>query len=342
MSDTDLFAQQESNRRRSVWLVAGFIVFFAWVGFGGDVALALLTKGPAPGSYHHVVPVIGIVTTLVAGGICWYSWRYGAERILWATGAWEVIEPATLEQTQLVNVVEEMAIAAGLPKPRVWIVPDDDPNAFATGRDPGTASLAVTEGLLKTLNREELQGVVGHEMAHIRNLDTRLMTLLAAMVGAIALMSDGLGRISRGGGRMLGGGAEKEGQGGRGGNPLGLLLLVLWVLTLVIAPIVSRFLAMAVSRKREYLADATGAQLTRNPGALASALEKLTQASAPTRALTQGAAHLCIVDPLGNSFASKEGFLGDLFASHPPIAQRIIRLKGMAYQAAKQVPVAQQ
>ena len=230
------------------------------------------------------MPVIGIVTTLVAAGICWYSWRYGADRILWATGAWEVIEPTTLEQKQLVNVVEEMAIAAGLPKPRVWIVPDEDPNAFATGRDPGTASLAVTEGLLKTLNREELQGVVAHEMAHIQNLDTRLMTLLAAMVGAIALMSDGLGRISRGGGRMLGGAAGKEGQGGRGGNPLGLLVLVLWILTLVVAPIVSRFLAMAVSRKREYLADATGAQLTRNPGALASALEKLTQASAPTQA----------------------------------------------------------
>lgn len=338
MSDTDLFAQQESNRRRSSWLVAGFILFFAWVGFGGDVAWALLTRSASPGGYHHVVPVIGIVTTLVAGAICWYSWRYGAQRILWATGAWELIEPATLEQKQLVNVVEEMAIAAGIPKPRVWIVPDDDPNAFATGRDPETASLAVTEGLLKILNRDELQGVVSHEMAHIRNLDTRLMTLLAAMVGAVALMSDGLGRISRGGGgRMLGGG-QKEGEG-KGGSPLGLIVLVLWLLTLVIAPIVSRFLAMAVSRKREYLADATGAQLTRNPGALASALEKLTQASAPTRALTQGAAHLCIVDPLGNTFAAKEGFLGDLFASHPPIAQRIIRLKGMAYQAAKQVAV---
>ena len=339
MSDTDLFAQQESNRRRSAWLIAGFIVFFAWVGFGGDIAWVLLTRGGA-GGYHHVVPVIGIVTTLIAAGICWYSWRYGADRILWATGAWEVIEPTTLEQKQLVNVVEEMAIAAGLPKPRIWIVPDEDPNAFATGRDPATASLAVTEGLLKTLNREELQGVVSHEMAHIQNLDTRLMTLLAAMVGAIALMSDGLGRISRGGGgRMFsGGGKESEGKG----NPLGLIVLVLWVLTLVIAPLASRFLAMAVSRKREYLADATGAQLTRNPGALASALEKLEQASAPTRALSHGAAHLCIVDPIGNSFAAKEGFLGDLFASHPPIAQRIIRLKGMAYQAAKQVAVGQQ
>jgi heat shock protein HtpX len=258
--------------------------------------------------------------------------------VLWATGAWEVIEPATLEQKQLVNVVEEMAIAAGLPKPRVWIVPDDDPNAFATGRDPATASIAVTEGLLHTLNREELQGVVSHEMAHIRNLDTRLMTLLAAMVGAIALMSDGMGRIIRGGGGRLGGqgGGRAGGRGGGKGNPLGLILLVLWLLTLVIAPIVSRLLAMAVSRKREYLADATGAQLTRNPGALASALEKLSAGSTPTRAITRGAAHLCIVDPAANPFTSAEGFLGDVFASHPPIGQRITRLKGMAYQAAKQ------
>jgi heat shock protein HtpX len=341
VSDANLFAQQESNRRRSVWLVAGFILFFAWVGFGGDVAWALLSRG-GPAGHQHVVPVIGIVTTLVAAGICWYSWRYGSERILWATGAWELVEPATPEQKQLVNVVEEMAIASGLPKPRIWIVPDADPNAFATGRDPATASIAVTEGLLKTLNRDELQAVVAHEMAHVQNLDTRLMTLLAAMVGAIALMSDGLGRMTRGGGRTLGNVAEKEGDSGKGGNPLGILLLVLWLLTLVVAPIVSRLMAMAVSRKREYLADATGAQFTRNPDALASALEKLTAAAAPTRALTQGAAHLCIVDPTGNSFAGKEGFLGDLFASHPPIAQRIIRLKGMAYQAEKHVAAGQQ
>src|SRR4029078_4330710 len=125
--------------------------------------------------------VIGIFTTLAAAGICWYSWRFGPRQVLWSTGAREVVEPATAEERQLVSVVEEMAIASGLPKPRVWIVPDDDPNAFATGRDAATASIAVTEGLLHTLNREELQGVVSHEMAHIRNFDTRLMTLLAAM-----------------------------------------------------------------------------------------------------------------------------------------------------------------
>jgi heat shock protein HtpX len=333
--DADLFAQQEANRRRSTWLVIGFIIFFAWVGFGGDIAFGLLTADAPPGAYHHVVPLIGIATTLIAGGICWYSWRYGPERVLWSTGAWEIVNPATPEQRQLVNVVEEMAIAAGLPKPRVWSVPDEDPNAFATGRDAATASIAVTEGLLRSLSRDELQGVVAHEMSHVRNLDVRLMTLLAAMVGAIALMSDGMGRMLRGSRHVSAGGRSGGGRGGKGGNPIALVILVLWLLTLVVAPVVSRVLAMAVSRKREYLADATAAQLTRNPMALASALEKLAAAVSPTRAITRGAAHLCIVDPAPGALATREGFFADAFASHPPIRQRIIRLEGMAYRDAK-------
>ena len=332
--EANLFAQQEANRRRSTWLVVGFILFFAWVGFGGDIAFALLTADAAPDAYHHTIPLIGIVTTCVAAGICWYSWRHGPERVLWSTGAWEIVEAATPEHRQLVNVVEEMAIASGLPRPRVFVVPDPDPNAFATGRDAGSASIAVTEGLLAALSRDELQAVVAHEMAHIRNLDVRLMTLLAAMVGAIALMSDGMGRMLRAG-RHVGGSGGRRSGGKGGGNPLGLVVLVLWVLTLIIAPIVARILAMSVSRKREFLADATGAQFTRNPLALASALEKLAAATTATRAITQGAAHLCIVDPAPGALAAREGFLADMFTSHPPITQRIIRLRGMGYQQTK-------
>jgi heat shock protein HtpX len=296
-----------------------------------------MTSEADPTAYHHVVPFIGLITTAGAGAICWYSWRYGAEKILWSTGAWELIDPATPEQKQLVNVVEEMAIASGIPRPKIWIVPDDDPNAFATGRDAATASIAVTEGLLGKLSRDELQGVIAHEMAHVRNLDVRLMTLLAGMVGAIALMSDGMGRMLRGGVRVRGasGSGSRRSSGKGGSNPLGLIILVLWLVTLVVAPMVSRLLAMAVSRKREFLADAAGAQFTRNPNALASALEKLEGATAATRSITRGAAHLCIVDPAPSALAEKEGFLADVFVSHPPIRQRIIRLKGMAYQEAK-------
>jgi heat shock protein HtpX len=340
VSDANLFAQQEANRRRSSWLIAGFMLFFGWVGFGGDIGFALLTMDAPPESYHHVVPFIGIITTVFAAATCLWAWFKGSERILWSTGAWEILEPTTPELKQLFNVVEEMAIASGVPRPRIWVVPDDDPNAFATGRDPATASIAVTEGLLDTLSRDELQAVVAHEMAHIQNYDVRLTTLLAAMVGAIALMSDGMGRMMRGGARV--GGSGRFGGGGRGGGGgkrggagmLGLVILVLWLLTLVVAPIVSRILAMAVSRKREFLADATGAQFTRNPGALASALEKLNAAAAPTRRISKGTAHLCIVDPAEQHLAEPTGRLAGMLSSHPPIGLRIARLREMAFQPA--------
>lgn len=260
MIDRNLFAQQEANRRRSFWLVAGFVLFFAWIGFGGDLAFYLATRDLPPTSYHHVIPFIGLAVTLAAGGVTWYAWTYGAKRVLWSTGAFELIEPATPQQRIFVNVVEEMAIAAGIPRPTLWIVPDHDLNAFATGRDQRTANIAVTEGLLNALSRDELQAVVAHEMGHIRNLDIKLMTLLAAMVGAVALMSDGFGRFLRYGGRIGG----RGGKGGGKGNPAALIVLVLWIVSLIVAPIVTRLLAMAVSRKREFLADASAAQFTRD------------------------------------------------------------------------------
>ncbi len=330
MTDTNFLEQQAQNRRRSQWLVAGFVLFFAWVGFGGDIAFGLLTAHGPPDAYHHVIPIIGIVSTLLAIGVCWHARHGGAERVLWAAGAWEIIEPATPEQKQYVNVVEEMAIAAGVPRPRIWIVPDEDPNAFATGLDQAHANIAATDGLLELLTRDELQGVVAHEMAHIQNEDTRLMTLLAGMVGAILLVSDGSRRLLRGG--RLGG---RKGGGGKSGAA-GMVLLVLWLLTLIVAPLITRILAMSVSRKREYLADATGAQLTRNPLALASALEKLESATPATRSIGRGAAHLCIVDPGERSISDVEGLVGDVFASHPPIRQRIIRLKGMGFAMEKE------
>jgi heat shock protein HtpX len=332
VSEPNLFEQQSANRRRSAWLTAAFVLFTAWVGFGGDLAFYLLNRDAPPEAYHHVVPLIGLFASAVAGGVAWFSWKRGPSEVLKATAAWELVEPATPEQRQLRNVVEEMAIASGLPTPRIWIVPDEDPNAFATGIEPRTAHVAVTEGLLRRLTRDELQGVVAHEMAHIRNFDVRLMTLLAAMVGAIVLLSDVLRTFLRFGGRVSGGTGSRGGK--KGGNPLAVIVLALWLVTLVLAPIVTRLLAMAVSRKREFLADATGAQFTRNPMALASALEKLDAATAATRSIAKGAAHMCIVDPGERRFAERQGFLG-MLASHPPIAQRLTRLRGMAYQERK-------
>lgn len=341
MSDANLFAQQEQNRRRSFWLVTGFILFFAWIGFGGDLAWYLATAEAPPGGYRHVVPWVGLIVTGVASAMAWVAWRSGPQKVLRATGAWEVITPDTDARQRLVNVVEEMAIASGLPRPRIWVVPDDDPNAFATGRDAQTASVAVTEGLLRILDRDELQGVVAHEMAHIRNHDVRLMTLLAALVGAIALMSEVGTRFFRHGGRVGGSAGRRVGGGGRnggkGGNPVMVVVLVLWIISLILAPLVSRLLAMAVSRKREFLADATAAQLTRNPMGLASALEKIESAGAPTHRITAGAAHLCIADPIGRRINHRSGRLADFFGTHPPMAMRLSRLRGMAYQAEKAV-----
>ena len=238
---------------------------------------------------------------------------------------------APLKLKQLDNIVEEMAIASGLPKPAVYVIPDSDPNAFATGRDPAHASLAVTRGLLDTLNREQLQGVVGHEMSHIRNYDIRLMTVVAALVGAIALLADWSARAMRHG--FAGSGGSRRGGKGKG-NAAMLIVLAIWLLAIVLAPLAGRLLALAVSRRREYLADASSAEMTRNPGALADALHRIEFAAEPTRSIKQGSAHLCIADPLGRAVTLKEGFWADLLATHPPMVKRIAALRQMAYQQA--------
>lgn len=326
---TDLFSQQERNRSRSRLVVLVFILFFAWLGFGGDWIAWQTTRGAEPGAYRHAFPWFGIVLTLVAAGVSAYAWKSGPQKVLWSTNAREVVDPRTDEERVFLNVVEEMSVASGLPRPRTWIVPDDDPNAFATGFDEHTAHIAVTQGLLATLSREELQAVVGHEMGHVKNLDVRLMTLLAALVGAIALIGDGMWRVMRGGGRMSLGGGRSGGK--KGANPLVVVALVLWIVSWLLAPLITRLLAMAVSRNREYLADAMGAQFTRNPLALASALHRIEHAAAPTHAIKRGSAHLCIADPLGRRPAIA-GFL----ASHPPMAIRVARLRAMAGGARSQ------
>ncbi len=330
---TDLFSQQAANRRRSVWLVVAFVLFFAWLGFGGDWIAYEMTRSGGTGSYHHTFPYFGLILSVFAIGGVIVAWRRGPERVLWSTNAREVLVPATEKEQQLVNVVEEMAIASGLPRPRIWIVPDDDPNAFATGKDQSTAHIAVTQGLLDALDRDELQAVIAHEMGHVKNLDVRLMTLLAALVGAVALVGDGMWRVMRGGARIRGGSfGGGRGGGKKGGNPFLIVVLVLWILSWLLAPLITRLLALGVSRKREYLADTMSAQFTRHPLALASALQKIERAEAPTKAIKRGSAHLCIADPLGRASGLREGFLADIVGTHPPMAIRIARLKAMGYR----------
>ena len=226
-----------------------------------------------------------------------------------------------------------MKIASGLPRPKVYVIPDSDPNAFATGKNPQESHIAVTQGLLDSLNREELQGVIAHEMSHIRNYDIRLMTVIASLVGAVLLLSDWARRSM-----FYGGGRRKRGS--KGAGQLGIILLVVWIISIILAPIISQLLAMAVSRKREYLADASGAELTRNPLGLASALRKIENAAPPTASIKRGTAHLCIADPLGKKVNAKEGFVAELLGTHPPIERRIMALQAMAYQYTPTKPYA--
>jgi heat shock protein HtpX len=321
----NLLEQQAANRHRTWLVMALFIAFFAIVGAGVD--LFVIGDGQA------YMPFATILALAFGGGRAWWSLRYGDRAVLGSADAQPVEEclsqasdeDARLRYRQFQNVVEEMAIAAGVPTPKAYVIPDDDPNAFATGPDPSRASIAVTEGLLRTLNREELQGVVGHEMGHIRNLDIRLMMVVAALVGAILLLADWSGRAMR-----FGGGRGRARGRGKDGGAIGLVFLAVWLIAIVLAPLIGQLLALAVSRRREYLADATGAELTRNPMSLANALEKIEDAVAPTPTIKRGTAHLCIADPLGKKINQTEGFLASLWATHPPMTSRIAALKEMA------------
>ncbi|MCX6137906.1 MAG: M48 family metalloprotease [Ignavibacteriales bacterium] len=316
----NIYEQQEHNRRATIVVMIGFTLFLGFIGFGFDAFYLGTVNG-------DIFLPIGTVIAITFGSIsAAWSLQSGAKAVLISTDAMPA-DPNNPAHKQLLNVVEEMSIASGLPLPQVYVVPDPDPNAFAAGKDPQNSSIAVTQGLLDLLDREELQGVVAHEMSHIRNYDIRVMTVVAAMMGAVLLLSDWAWRgMSWGGGRR-----RSRDSGGSSGGWLGLIFLVLWLLGILLAPLISQMMAMAVSRKREYLADASGAELTRNPLGLAHALQKIESASAPTASIKRGAAHLCIVDPLGRKLNAKEGFAAELFGTHPPMNKRITWLQVMAY-----------
>ncbi len=313
---TTFYAEESANRRNSFLLAFVVIAFLAVFGFVIGFSIGY-------GSGNEVAFGIGALAIAVGIGSlsALFSYYGGAQLVLASSHAKEV----TAEQApQLYNVVNEMAIAAGVPMPKVYIIDDPSPNAFATGRDPQHSSVAVTTGLLKELNREELQGVLGHEMSHVRNYDIRFTLFVGVMVGSIALLAGFFLRYTFwfGGGRR---GNDREG-GGSGG--LGVILLVVGLVMAVVSYFFGALVQMAVSRQREYLADASSVELTRNPHGLESALAKIAGDPAVLHSVNGATQHLYIVNPL-----KKHGVGSDLFSTHPPIVDRINRLRQLSGDA---------
>ncbi len=328
---TDFWALERHNRRQTVMLVAVFIALFMALGCGLDFV------------FHDLAIVDGALVgfplvTLIALGFGIFqsllSYYGGAALVLASVRARE-LTPDTPQHQMVLDVVREMALAARMPVPTAYLMDDPSPNAFATGRDPRHSVVCVTQGLVDTMDREEVQGVLGHEMAHVRDYDIRTMMMIAVLVAGIAMLADFVyrsmwytGGVGGGGGRS--GGGRDDDSGGNAGAMIGVLVVVLAVL----APFFAQLLAMAVSREREYLADAASVEFTRNPRALLRALERIAETESPLRNASRGTAHMFIVNPLQGARADDEGFFANLFSTHPPLGRRIERLRAMLNEAA--------
>ena len=314
----DLIAK---NKRASAMLIVAMVLLVGAL-FAAVVSAAVVWGGGS----ETLVPAA--LTGLIAGvlfaalGATW-SWFGGSAAILRMSGACEVRHG---DDAELFNVVDEMRIAAGLPMPRVFMVEDSALNAFATGRDPEHAVVAITRGLREKLTRDELQGVIAHEVAHIRHYDIRFSLLMATMVGLIVFAADAFLRTLRRM-RFSGGGRRSS---GKGGGAAVLVVVVIAIVLAILAPFLAQVIQMAYSRKREYLADAGAVELTRNPEGLASALSTLAMDSDPlVDAANRGTAHMFIANPLRRARATK-GEHTSLFSSHPPISERIAALLALA------------
>jgi heat shock protein HtpX len=284
----------------------------------GFMAILFGIFGASIGAYWGGDWITGVViAVLVAGLYFLISWKFGDSMILASSGARQISHE---DSPQLWNVVEEISIAGGMPMPKVYLIEDEAMNAFATGRDPKSASVAITRGLLQNLNREELQGVMAHEMSHVRNYDIRFAMLMAVMVGSIVLLADVVRRSIFY--SSLGGRRRRD---SRSGGQAQAVLAIAAVVLSIIAPLLATIIQLAVSRQREYLADASAVELTRNPAGLISALKKLTADTAELKNSSQGMQHLYIVNPLLRKKKGKDS----LFSTHPALESRIERLEGL-------------
>ncbi len=278
------------------------------------------------------LPILTVVALIIGSVQSLLSYFGGASLVLASVHARPLLPDSPKQQTVL-DVVGEMALAARMPVPRAYIIDDASPNAFATGRDPAHSVICVTRGLVDEMDREELQGVIGHEMAHIRNYDIRTMMMIAVLVGGIAMLADFVYRWSWFGG-FGARGSDRDRSDGGSGNAGALIAIAVFILA-ALAPIFSQLLAMAISRQREYLADAASVEFTRNPRALLRALEHIAQTEAPLMNASRGVAHLFIVNPFEAAAGDdSEGFFANLLSTHPPLSRRIARLQALAAPAA--------
>lgn len=295
-----MYKQIAYNKRKTAILIAVFILFFLFLGWligrlygygWGGLTLALI----------------------ISTGMSLFSYYQADKVALWSTGAKPI---SKTDNPYFYRLVENLCIAAGLPLPKIYLINDSAPNAFATGRDPRHASVAATTGLLQMLENEELEGVIAHELSHIKNYDIRLMTIVIVLIGAISIISNWTLRAS-----LWGGNHDSNSE--RGGN-LGGILAILGIILIILSPLIAQLIQLAVSRKREFLADADGALLTRYPEGLSRALEKIASYKRPMRSVNTATAHLFIASPFGS--AKK---ISSFFSTHPPIEERIKALRAM-------------
>jgi heat shock protein HtpX len=300
------YDQIGANRRNSFLLALAVVVILGALGFSIGYALTGSAGGGLAATTFAVI--LGVVMSLG-------SYFAGDQLVLAASEAKEV-DPSAVPQ--LMNVVSEMALAANVPMPKVYLIDDTAPNAFATGRDPAHASLAITSGLLEKLDREELQGVIGHEMSHVRNLDIRFSLIVGVLVGSIALLSDFFLRWT-----WWGGGSRSRGSREGGGGGLQAIMMVVAIALAVLAPIAARLVQLAVSRQREFLADASSVELTRNPTGIEHALAKIASDQEVLEVANRATQHLYFTNPIKKLEQRSSG----LFSTHPPIVERINRLR---------------
>jgi heat shock protein HtpX len=299
-----LYDEEAANRRNSVLLVAIVMVGFALFGYVIGYALT----GDSGGALVAVAIALALSIVSAVGSY------FGGDQVVLKSSQAQELSPT--QAPQLFDVVREMATAAGVPMPRVYLIDDTSPNAFATGRDPQHASIAVTTGLLRRLDREELQGVIGHELSHVRNYDIRFSLLVGVLVGGISLLAQFFLRWT-----FWFGGGSRRGRDDDGGA-IGILFLLLGLALSILAPIFTTLVQLAVSRQREYLADASSVELTRNPYGLERALAKIAADPEPLSVANGATQHMYIVNPL-----KKIGGGSALLSTHPPIVDRINRLR---------------